>query len=99
MTNSLPVPTRGDVFAVVFTLLFPVSLTLVYLTLLADASAATQYLVYGSLKLIQFGFPLLWVVAIQRGRLKPHAPESAGLLAGRITGTIKPSSMATATPT
>ena len=86
MTNGLAAPTRGDFFAVIFTLLFPVSLTLVYFTLLADASAATQYLAYGSLKLIQFGFPLFWVLAIQRRRLRPHPPRSAGLLAGVAFG-------------
>ncbi len=86
MANSLPVPTRGDIVAVVFTLLFPASLTLAYFTLLADASTATQVLAYGSLKLIQFGFPLFWVLTIQRRRLRLHGPESTGLLAGVAFG-------------
>ena len=86
MAISLPVPKHRDIFAVIFTLLFPASLTLVYFTLLADAPAATQYLAYGSLKLIQFGFPLFWVLTIQRQRLRLHAPELTGLLAGVTFG-------------
>jgi len=88
MAYSMPVPKHRDIFAVIFTLLFPASLTLVYFTLLADASIATQVLAYGPLKLIQFGFPLFWVLAIQRRRLKPHAPESTGLFAGVAFGAV-----------
>jgi hypothetical protein len=39
---------NGDRLAVIFTLLFPPALTLVYFTLLAEASVATQYLAYSS---------------------------------------------------
>jgi membrane protease YdiL (CAAX protease family) len=79
---------NGDLLAVIFTLLFPAALTLVYFTLLAEASVATQYLAYGSLKLIQFGFPLFWVLAIQGRQVRPHAPQSAGLLAGVAFGAV-----------
>ncbi len=79
---------RGDVFAVVFTLLFPALLTLVYFTLLAESAVATQYLAYGSLKLIQFGFPLFWVLYVQRRQLRLHGPRSPGLLAGAVFGAV-----------
>ena len=76
----------GGLFAVAFTLAFPAVLTLVYFTLLAEAALVIQYLIYGSLKLIQFGFPLFWVLAIQRRHLMLRGPQSVGLLSGIAFG-------------
>ncbi len=78
--------TRTDLYAVVFALAFPSLATFVYFTLLADAPLLTQYFVYSSLKLAQFGFPLFWVLAIQKRRLEFHLPTSEGLVPGIAFG-------------
>jgi membrane protease YdiL (CAAX protease family) len=77
---------RADLSAVVFALTFPSFATLVYFTLLAEAPAAVQYLAYAPLKLVQFGFPLLWVLLIQMRRPVLHRPRLEGLLPGALFG-------------
>ena len=78
--------TRADLYAAVFALAFPSLVTLVYFTLLADAPLLTQYSAYTTLKIAQFGFPLLWVLAIQKQRLEFYLPSSEGLVPGIVFG-------------
>lgn len=78
--------TKADLYAVVFALAFPAFVTLVYFTLLADAPLATQYFAYSTLKVAQFGFPLLWVLAIQKQRLELYLPSPEGLVPGIAFG-------------
>ncbi|MGI9257444.1 MAG: CPBP family intramembrane glutamic endopeptidase [Gammaproteobacteria bacterium] len=80
--------TRADLYAVVFALAFPSLVTLVYFTLLADAPLLTQYVAYSTLKVAQFGFPLLWVLAIQKQRLQLYLPSSEGLVPGIAFGVV-----------
>ncbi len=48
-----------------FALLFPTLLTWAYFVLLARFPSGWQQAVYGAGKLLQFGFPLLWVLLLQ----------------------------------
>ncbi len=74
--------------AVVFALTFPTLLTWVYFIALADQPASIQQTVYGFGKLIQFGFPIAWVLAWERQR--PRWPEkpTSGLLNGLLFGLV-----------
>jgi hypothetical protein len=54
--------------------------------LLADAALTVQYLAYGPLKLIQFGFPLFWVLAVRKERPSLAGPRAEGLVPGAAFG-------------
>ena len=69
--------------AVLFALAFPALLTWVYFVALAQSAAAVQQAAYALGKVVQFGFPLVWVLAVQRRRLHWQGPGRAGTVAGR----------------
>ena len=71
---------RADLGAVVFTMGLPTLVTWLYFVLLARHPTAVQQTAYGIGKTIQFAFPLVWVLAIQRRRLPWKPPRTAGLL-------------------
>jgi membrane protease YdiL (CAAX protease family) len=75
-----------DSAAIAFALAFPTLITWVYFIYLAGDSAALQQASYSIGKLIQFAFPLVWVVAIQRQRLAWTRPTRAGLTQGVLFG-------------
>ncbi len=70
---------RADAYALVFALVFPTLVTWVYFVLLAGRGTTMQ-VAYGLGKGIQFAFPLVWVLAVQRRRLRIGLPPKAGLL-------------------
>ena len=72
--------------AVLFALAFPAGLTWVYFVVLADCTAGLQQAAYTVGKVIQFAFPLVWVLAVQRRRLRWQAPGRAGVGAGLAFG-------------
>lgn len=80
--STLDTSRRADTAAVVFTLVFPTLVTLVYFVLLADHSANVQQVTYGIGKGIQFLFPVFWVLAVQRHRLQWKWPDTKGLREG-----------------
>lgn len=55
-----------DLAALIFALGFPTLVTLVYFQWLAAAPAAWQQSAYLAGKILQFGFPVFWVLAIYR---------------------------------
>ncbi len=73
---------RMDCAAVVAALIFPTFLTLVYFVWTADLDAKVQQGAYGIGKGLQFAFPLIWVLAVQRQRLKLTSPSVTGLAEG-----------------
>ena len=81
-------PGRGDWPAVAFAMAFPAFLTWIYFVVLAGSSAGLQQATYGAGKVIQFGFPLVWVLAVQRRRLGPIRPRTAGLATGAGFGLV-----------
>lgn len=90
MTDDLAVSTsrRADFAAVAFTMVLPTLVTWLYFVLLARHPAAVQQTAYGIGKTIQFAFPLVWVLAIQRRRLRWKPPGAAGLLEGCVFGLL-----------
>ncbi len=79
---------RADTWAVVFALGFPTLLTYVYFTALAQAATVWQHTAFGTLKSIQFAFPLVWVVIFQRQRLEWHRPAGRGVAVGLGFGAL-----------
>lgn len=73
---------RVDACAVLFALVLPTVVTLVYLVLLADYATGIGRIAYGGGKVVQFGFPLVWVLAVQRRRLRLQFPGARGLPEG-----------------
>ena len=87
MSNFPPSSSRrSNACAVLFALLFPSLLTLVYFVLLAGLAAALQQTVYAIGKIIQFAFPLWWILAVRRRRLRWRRPGVRGLLEGAAFG-------------
>ncbi len=79
-------PSRREWAAVLFALVFPSILTYAYFVALAGESAALQQSTYAVGKIVQFGFPALWVGFVARERLRVTAPSSRGMGIGLIFG-------------
>jgi membrane protease YdiL (CAAX protease family) len=62
------VSSRATVGALAFALLFPSLFTWVYFVALAGAPGGLQQTVYGTCKTIQFLFPIVWLLAVERKR-------------------------------
>lgn len=71
---------QGEWSALLFALLFPTVLTWVYFIALADSPSGMQKGAYGIGKLIQFAFPLVFVLVIRGERLQVRRIETGGLL-------------------
>ncbi|MFO0946720.1 MAG: CPBP family intramembrane glutamic endopeptidase [Planctomycetota bacterium] len=67
MTDETPRPPRTrDIAAILFASLFPTLVTWVYFVTLAKSEASLQQTAYSIGKTMQFSFPLLWVLLVQR---------------------------------
>jgi membrane protease YdiL (CAAX protease family) len=89
MTDS-PTSTsrRADVCAVLFGLTFPTLVTWVYFVWLKESAPSQQQIAYGAGKVLQFGFPLVWVLAVQRRPLGLTRPNPRGLGMGVVFGML-----------
>lgn len=86
-TNELTASgTRSDWGALLFALTFPTLMTWVYFIGLAKSPGALQLAASGIGKVIQFGFPVFWVVVVQRQRLSRPRFQRDGLLFGGLFG-------------
>ena len=85
MTHVSP---RAAAGALVFALLFPTLYTCVGFVLVADSWPALAQTVYAVGKAIQFAFPILWVLAVDRWRPTWARPGAAGLAAGVVFGAV-----------
>lgn len=79
---TTPVSRRADAWALLFALVLPTLVTLVYFVLLADYATGIGRIAYGAGKTLQFAFPLVWVLAVQRRRLRLQLPGRHGLAEG-----------------
>ena len=70
---------KADSYALVFAMLFPSFVTWLYFTALGGHSAAVQQSAYSVGKLIQFAFPLFWVLLICRESLRWTWPRGCGM--------------------
>jgi hypothetical protein len=68
--------------AMLFALVYPTILTWLYFIALAKSPAWLQQGTYGIGKVIQFAFPLAFVLLIRKERLSFRAPSRSGLLLG-----------------
>ena len=84
----IPGPHRADIAAVVVALGFPTLMTWVYFVGLADSPAGLQQTAMTVGKVLQFAFPLVWVLAIQRRRLAWSRPNVRGLAWGAGSGLL-----------
>jgi len=84
MSPNSPAATarKADLGAVLLALVLPSLVTWVYFVALRGAAASLQQGVYGAGKIIQFGFPIFWVLVVQRRRLRLKWPRAAGVIEG-----------------
>src|SRR5258706_1719089 len=75
-----------DHAAMLFALIFPTVLTWAYFIALEDSLPWLQRGAYGIGKVIQFAFPILFVLLVRKERLRFRAPNRAGLLLGIAFG-------------
>jgi membrane protease YdiL (CAAX protease family) len=61
---------RADIAALAFAALFPSAATWLYLVVLAAHPSAAVQIVYGAEKVLQFAFPLVWVVLVRRQKIR-----------------------------
>jgi len=79
---------RADMAALVFAITFPTLVTWVYFVLLAETVPAVQHSAYSVGKVIQFAFPVVWVMAVHRQRLQLKTPQAAGVGEGLGIGLL-----------
>jgi CAAX protease family protein len=72
--------------AILFALGFPSAFTYVYFIVAAGSHSNLQHLAYTAGKTIQFAFPVLWMLAVERRRVKLPAPTTRGLGVGLALG-------------
>ena len=85
-TTALPTPPSAspprprDLVAVIIALVLPTIVTWVYFFQADAMPPQVQLTVFSTVKTLQFGFPLFWVLAIQRGRvtLRPRLNGRSG---------------------
>lgn len=84
--NDPPLETRRSwhAAALVFAMALPTVGTWLYFIVLAGQAAMQA--AYGLTKVVQFAFPLVWVVGIQRRTLRLTTPATTGVAAGLAFG-------------
>jgi membrane protease YdiL (CAAX protease family) len=88
MSTSLPKPPSRDLAAVVFALFLPSIITWIYFFQAESAAASTQLAIFNVVKVIQFAFPLVWVVAVQKERINLRPQHAKGVAYGLAFGLI-----------
>lgn len=78
--------TRRDWFAVLFAIGLPTLVTLAYFVWSEGFDAGVQQAIYGVAKVVQFGFPIVWVWAVQRQRPRIWPLTSRGVGLGIAFG-------------
>lgn len=77
---------RADGWAVFFALVWPTLATWVYFVVLAHSTPGRQQAAWLIGKVVQFAFPLVWVLAVQRRAIRWKRPGAAGLAEGLAFG-------------
>jgi membrane protease YdiL (CAAX protease family) len=80
-----PVRTR-DVAAVVFALVLPTLITLVYFVWAERFPASVQQTIFAVVKVAQFVFPIAWVLGVQKRRPRAEGPVTKGVGLGVAFG-------------
>jgi membrane protease YdiL (CAAX protease family) len=82
-----------DLLAVVAALVLPSAITWLYFFKAEGLPPGVQLAVFNTVKVVQFAFPLVWVLAVQRGRVTLRPPHGRGVGAGLAFGAIVASAM------
>ena len=77
---------RADAAALAFAALFPSAAAWLYLVVLARHPSAAVQTAYGAEKVLQFAFPLVWLVLIRRQKLYFPIRSTAGVKEGLALG-------------
>ncbi len=77
---------QWQVAAIVFAIVFPSIGTWLYFVTFAGHDAVG--VVYAVIKVVQFGFPLAWVLAVEQKRLGIQRPDGRGMLVGVAFGIV-----------
>lgn len=83
---SISTSRRADGWAVAFALVWPALATWIYFVVLARSAPALQQSAWLVGKVVQFAFPLIWVLGIQRRRIRWKRPRVAGVVEGAVFG-------------
>src|SRR5262249_52691294 len=87
MTTADPYPNRrADWTLVLFALVYPTLLTVVYFILLAKSATALQQGTYAIGKLIQFAVPAAWIFGIRRESIAWSRPRPTDFTGGGLLG-------------
>jgi len=79
---------HADARAVGAALVFPTLFAAVYFVGLAGSHPALQRTVYAACKIVQFSFPLVWVLGVRRRKLTWDRPGTAGIAEGLLFGAV-----------
>ncbi len=86
-TNRCLETTRKlHVTALAFAMLLPTGTTLLYFVLLSGSPS--MKVAYFASKVVQFAFPLFWVFAVQRRRVRPARPDVQSMIPGLAFGVL-----------
>ena len=77
---------RAEVWGLLIGATIPTLVTWLYFVALEHRPPAVQQTAYALGKTLQFAFPLLWVLAVQRRRIHPRWHGGAGVAAGAVFG-------------
>lgn len=94
MSSSVEPAPQRDLYAALFALILPSLITWVYFYEAERLSAGSQGLVYGVVKVLQFAFPLIWVVWIERRQVRVSWPGWRGVGIGAAFGAAVAAAMA-----
>ena len=83
-TRDLETTVSAHWAALALVMLLPTVATLLYFVVLSG-NPLTQ-VVYFSSKVVQFAFPLAWVLLVQRRRVRPARPDRRSIVAGILLG-------------
>jgi membrane protease YdiL (CAAX protease family) len=88
-TNAVSRPPRPrDLAAIIAALVLPSAITWIYFFGAETARAGVQLAVFNAVKVVQFVFPAIWVVIVQRQRLSLRPPSVRGVGVGLAFGAV-----------
>ncbi len=77
---------RADAAALWVAALFPSLATWLYFVVLSQHPSAAVRVAYAAEKIAQFAFPAIWVMIVQKQRLRLARPSAAGVAEGLVLG-------------
>jgi membrane protease YdiL (CAAX protease family) len=80
--------TRGDLIAIIAALILPSANTWLYFFQAESLPAGVQLAIFNTVKIVQFGFPLVWVLAVQRTGVTVWPRHKRGIGIGLMFGAV-----------